>query len=320
MLRIAVAFENRLGRNDGNPLFTFASLKRRQEKNELEVDHIIPDPGAKLEMLGMYDAYIWVDWGEDGLTGILPYKPVYPPGKPLVYWASDTHIHDASYQYRLECARQADIVFCAQKRAVDEFKRDGIQNPIWLPHAVEPLAYCDSDSAEFEKGVFISKQISKPYEFLSKKYDVAFVGHINSANRIEALDRIFKEFPNFFYGKRLFNQAAEIYARSKIVFNISMTDDVNMRCFEVLGSKSFLLTNWLPTIEELGFEDGKTCALYRTLDEAVEKARYYIEHEDERQKIVEAGHELAMSRHTIDHRVDIMLQEIKKLSEALVLV
>lgn len=34
-----------------------------------------------------------------------------------------------------------------------------------------------------------------------------------------------------------------------------MLDDLNMRTFEVMASGSFLLTNWIPTIEEF-FEDG----------------------------------------------------------------
>ena len=315
MLRLAIVYENRLGRNDGNPLYVLSALKRRQENGELEVDHILPDPAQNLSRFGTYDCAIEAEWGEDGLEGILPYKPIFPFSKPMAVWQSDTHIHDASYQYRLEKARKADIVFCAQKRAVEEFKRDGIPNPIWLPHAFEPSAYCDSDSIEFVKGTVGTYQgTPKPYNFLTKKYDVGFVGHVNSANRIEFLDRMFKEFPNFFWGQRLFNEAAEIYSRSKIALNISMTDDINMRCFEVCGAGAFLLTNWLPTIEELGFIDGKTCALYKTIDEGIQKARYYIEHDEERQKIEQAGYEMVMASHTIDYRVDKILEEIKKFS------
>lgn len=316
MLRLAIWFENRLGRADGNPTYITAALKRKQDKNELEIEHLIPDRAHELYRFGTFDAHLWVDWGEDGLTGLLPYKPVFPPGKPLVYWASDTHIHDASYGYRLSCARQADIVFCAQKRAVEEFKVDGIKNPIWLPHAFEPSAYCDPDSVQFVKGRMGSYTGEpKPFNFLTKKYDVCFVGHVNSKNRIDFLKRMFKEFPNFFFGQRLFNEACEKYARSKVCLNISMTDDINMRCFEVCGSKSLLLTNWLPTIEELGFKDGENCAIYKNFDEAVEKAKFYVEHDDEREKVVRAGYYLVKGNHTIDHRASIILDEIKKLME-----
>lgn len=324
MLRIGNFFESRLGRNDGNPLYIQACLKRMQfygdiiagrpqndgllswfptkeldpraeqatrdfwnkYKESIEVDHFAPT--GDLVPFGKYDLNIHVDWGEDGLTSILPYSPINTP-RPMAYWASDTHL---GYDYRLEMAKKSDFAFCAQKQAVFDMKRDGVQNPIWLPHAVEPLAY--------PKG-----------ELVTKKYDLCFVGHVSSMNRVEALDRIFREFPNFFYGQRLFEEAAKKYSESKIVFNIAMKEDTNMRCFEALATGSFLLTDWVPYIDEL-FEDGKHLVLYRDLDEAVDKAKYYLRHEEERQKIAQAGYEHVMANHTIQHRVNVILDEYMK--------
>lgn len=322
MLRIANYFESRLGRNDGNPLYVQACLKRMQyyvgifgglgpnpelggwfadgkpdllaekaaktlwekEKQILEVDHIYPT--GDLVPFGKYDLNVWVDWGEDGLTGVLPYKPLECP-KPMAYWASDTHIHDASYQYRLQMARKADYVFVAQKRGLEDFIKDGIKNPIWLPHAVEPQAY-------------------PKFDLLTKKYDVCFVGHVNSKNREEALDKLFSVFPNFYYGQQLFDNAARKYAESKICFNIAMTDDINMRNFEIMATGSFCMTNWIPNIEDI-FEDGKHLVLYRSQEEMIEKAKYYIAHDDEREKIAQAGYEHVMKNHTIQNRVNTIL-------------
>jgi len=302
MLRIAICYDNRMGRDDGNPGYVRAALKRREEKGLLDVDFVLPT--GDLTVLGHFEVSIIVDWGEDGLTGLLPYTPVYPKADMTVYWASDVHVSKESYAYRLGMAKQADVVFCAQKRGCEEFKRDGIENPIWLPHAVEPLAYSDPATVRRD-----GKPL--PYEFASKKYDVCFLGHINTENRINALDRLFKEFPNFWYGQRLFNEASEKYSRSKICFNISWNWDLNMRVFEVMGSKSFLLTNWVPTIEEL-FEDGKHLVLYRNEKEMIEKAKYYLAHDEEREKIAQAGYDEVMTKHTIDHRVDRILEEVNK--------
>lgn len=297
MLRVAIWYENRLGRNDGNPLYVYAALKRMQAKGLLEVDHLIPD-GGDISLFGKYDLNVWVDWGEDGLTEILPYPVKWPDnGAPTLYWASDTHL---GFEYRLACAKRADISFLAQKNDCEKFNELGVKS-IWLPHAVEPLAYNDASDPTGKR----------PYCFATKKYDTCFVGHINSGNRVKALDRLFKEFPNFFYGQRLFNQAAEIYAQTKVVFNIAMLNDVNMRCFEVAGSGSFLLTDRIQSIEEL-FEDKKHCVFYDSLDDMVEKARYYITHDDEREAIAAAGYEHVMKNHTIDIRVQKMLDEAEK--------
>lgn len=336
MFRIANYFESRLGRADGNPSYLQACLKRMQyhgdilagrpankdllpwfgtpdgkkwnadpraeasakalwdaHKETFEIDHIYPT--GDISMFGEYDLNIHVDWGEDGLTGYLPYKPIDTP-HPAAYWCSDSHINNGlpgdSYPYRLSVAKKADFVFCAQKRAVEEMRRDGIANPIWLPHAFEPLAY--------------PKQ-----EKFTKNFDVCFIGHVNSRNREEALNRLFSEFPNFDYGQALFEEAAARYGNSKICFNISMADDLIMRVFEVMGSGSFLLTNWVPTIEEV-FEDGKHLVLYRSLDEMVDKAKYYLAHDDEREKIAQAGYEEVMAKHTIQHRADVILAEFMK--------
>jgi len=332
MLRIATVYEHRLGRNDGNPLYVTACLKRMQyymgvlsglgpnqellgffadgkddpmalasakklfeaTKDHFEVDHLIPN--GDLKPYGTYDLAIDTDWGEDGLTGFLPYTPVVP-FKPLAVWNSDTHINNGlagdSYPYRLEKSKKADFVFVAQKSAVEKMKKDGVANPIWLPHAVEPQAY-------------------PKFDLLSKKYDLCFVGHVNNQLREDALDRMFREFPNFYYGQALFEEAARKYAESKVCFNIAMTDDVNMRNFEIMATGSLLLTSYLPDFEDLGLIDGKHLVLYKTLDEAVEKVKYYIEHEDERTAIAQAGYEHTIKNHTIQHRVNVILNEFLK--------
>lgn len=336
MLRIANYFENRLGRADGNPTYVQACLKRMQYHLEIasgkpaniellpwfgtqdgksyqtdpraeasakkfwetykecfEVDHIYPT--GDLSMFGTYDFNIHVDWGEDGLTGALPYIPIETP-HPMAYWASDTHINNGiagdSYPFRLKRAKQADFAFVAQTYGLEMMRRDGVSNPILLPHAVEPLAY--------------PKQ-----EKFAKNFDVCFIGHINSRNREDALERLFKEFPNFDYGQALFEDVAKRFGNSKICFNIAMTDDINMRNYEVMATGSFLLTNWIPSIEEL-FEDGKHLVLYRSEDEMIEKVKYYLAHDEEREKIAQAGYEHVMANHTIQHRVDVILNEFMK--------
>ncbi len=83
-----------------------------------------------------------------------------------------------------------------------------------------------------------------------------------------------------------------------------------MRIFEALSTGSFLLTNWIPTLGDL-FEDGKHLVTYKTLEEMVEKAKYYLEHEDEREAIAKAGYEEFVSKHTYKHRIEKILEIIK---------
>ncbi len=289
-MKHAIWYENSFGRNDGSPLYYFNVLKNQLK---LDIKHLAPH--GDTSQFGKFDYHWWIDWGEDGL----PWKEWELPkdGGKTIYIASDTHL---GKEYRFKKAEKFDYVFFNQKDAVEGYNKTHKNKSVWLPHAAEPKAY--------------------PNISIIKKYDVGFVGHVqetanyNGFSRIDALDRLFREFPNFYYGSRhpgypeknLFEDAAKKFSMSKVVFNISIKDDMNMRCFETLSTSSFLLTNWIPTLGDL-FEDGKHLVTYKTLDEMVEKARYYIEHDDEREKIAKAGYDEFISKHTYKHRIEKVL-------------
>jgi hypothetical protein len=281
-MRIAIYWENRLGRNDGSPLYYLNALRDMGH----EVTHLTSEDTGDFYKFGKQDLHLWIDWGEDALSHKLSYIPMSMKDyHPSVYVASDTHL---GFDYRLEKSKEFDHVFCNQIRAVGEFAEKGIKAK-WLPHAVEPAAYPNSPKA-------------------IKKYDICFVGY-TMQKRSEMLDRLFKEFPNFWYGQRLFNECAEIYRKSRIVFNTSAVDDINMRCFEATATGSFLLTEWVPTLDQC-FEDGVHLVSYKDMDEAIEKAHYYLEHEDEREAIAQAGMEHTLANHTYQERVKQLFGQI----------
>ena len=285
-LRVATFYESRLGRNDGPPLYWTHAMRSLG----FEVEHL--SSANSPDAFGKFDVYIWIDWGEDGLAEILPFNPIsMEKYSPSIYVTSDTHL---GYKYRRDKAKEFTNVFCNQIRAVEEFGKDGVA-ATFLPHAVEPQAYPD-----------------KPVAI--KKYDIGFVGFVTFQKRVDMLDELFKSFPNFWYGQRLFEEAAEIYRKSRIVFNTAADDDINMRVFEVLATGSFLLTEWVPTLGEL-FEDGVHLVTYKTMDEAIEKAKYYLEHEEEREKIAKAGHDLVLKSHTYQNRVLEAFEKIGLLKE-----
>jgi len=281
--RIAIYYEARLGRNDGAPLYYCNALKNMG----YEVMHLSSEAEPQEHVHGKFDLHLWIDWGEDALTSMLPYVPISMSNlHPSAYVTSDTHL---GFDYRLAKAREFDYVFCNQIRAVEEFAAKGVKAE-WLPHAVEPKAYPN-----------------KPVAI--KKYDIGFVGFVSFMKRAEMLDRLFREFPNFYYGQKLFEECAEIYRKSKIVFNTAAVDDINMRLFEATATGSFLLTEHIPTLYEC-FQDGKHLVTYRDMDDAIDKARYYLEHEYERNEIAKAGMEHTLADHTYQHRIKRLLEVV----------
>jgi glycosyltransferase involved in cell wall biosynthesis len=310
-LKHAIYYDNRFGRNDGPPLYYWNCLRQNPD---WKVFHLIPT-GDTLKDIGPVDYHWWIDWGEDALN--YPDWKIPDDGGKKIYVASDTHLDNG---YRLKKAHEFDYVFFNQKSAFTNYvgrpdlpenmaiiyMYHKLQKIAWLPHAFEPKAY--------------------PNITTLKKYDIGFVGHMqqdlpnyNNMSRVQALDRLFREFPNFYYGtrhpqfpsKNLFEDAARRFSESKIVFNISIRDDINMRVFETLGAGSFLLTNYLPTLGEL-FEDGKHLVTYNSYNDMIEKAKYYLEHDEEREKIAEAGYQEVINKHTYQHRIDKIMRIINE--------
>ncbi len=312
-IKIAIYYDNSLYK-DTTSIYYFNVLKNQLK---LDVTHLLPR--GDTSCFGRFDLHFWVDFGEDGFNAAMAeWMPAKDGGK-TIYIASDTHLNDG---YRFEKAKKFDYVFFNQAQALEkyagitvtqacpdlslpfkqaeEYKKQYIA---WLPHAAEAQAY--------------------PHTIQTKEYDVCFIGPVqdipnfNTMTRVDALDVLFKAFPNFYFGLvvpqkpevNVFEDAARKFNQSRVVFNISTKDDVNRRVFEVLCSGSFLLTNYLPTLGEL-FEEGVDLVTYDSYADMVEKVRYYLVHDEERERIASTGHQKVMQAHTYRHRVETILKTL----------
>ena len=75
------------------------------------------------------------------------------------------------------------------------------------------------------------------------------------------------------------------------------------RLMEALASGAMVMTDpmWSWPV---GLEDGVSLVVYRSLSELVSKAKYYLENEQERQRIALQGYKVAMTRHRSWHMVE----------------
>lgn len=83
----------------------------------------------------------------------------------------------------------------------------------------------------------------------------------------------------------------KIYRLNRINLNISakqITSGIPLRVFEILGAGGFCLTNYQPEIAE-HFVDGRDLVMYESIEDAYEKAMYYLNHEEERAQIAANG-------------------------------
>jgi hypothetical protein len=97
-----------------------------------------------------------------------------------------------------------------------------------------------------------------------------------------------------------------LLAQAKIALNrhIDVAEQYanNMRLYEATGMGALLLTDAKHNLGEL-FELGREVVTYSDEDELVERALYYLEHDDERAEIAAAGQARTLAQHTYARRM-----------------
>lgn len=107
-----------------------------------------------------------------------------------------------------------------------------------------------------------------------------------------------------------FDEMPKIFKLSKVNLNVSVKcigAGIPLRVLDILGSGGFLLTNYQQEIAE-NFVDGEELAMYTSLEEAVEKCSYYLEHEEERKEIAKQGHNKVKKLFGYEDKIGFMLR------------
>ena len=113
------------------------------------------------------------------------------------------------------------------------------------------------------------------------------------------------------YGMNMYN----LFSRSKVVLNIhtGVAGDYagNMRMFEVTGTGSCLLTDNKKNMKDL-FDAGTEVLLYNDTEDCIQKVKWLLEHDKEREKIAKAGQKKTLDVHTVENRCRTIIDIIKK--------
>lgn len=109
------------------------------------------------------------------------------------------------------------------------------------------------------------------------------------------------------------SEACKVYNASLINLNShhaqTQRAGLNTRAFEILAAGGFELTDYVPEMESL-LEPDREVAVYRSPEEARDRARYFIKAEPERRRISEAGHKRVLAEHTYRHRMITLLDTL----------
>lgn len=186
--------------------------------------------------------------------------------------------------------------------ALPKYKAIGYDNVIKTQWACNHFMYKPSDS---------------PLE-----YDVTFVGQAygNRSRIIAQLRQAGIDSQAWGYGwedgRLSQEEMIEVFGQSRINLNLTTasrqgalsflpwrrrTEQIKGRTFEVPGCGGFLLSGYADNLEQY-YEIGKELVCFDNARDLVEKARYYLTHEDERARIAEASYQHTLREHTYEHR------------------
>jgi glycosyltransferase involved in cell wall biosynthesis len=232
------------------------------------------------------DAVIWVEAG----GGRPQWRgPFILPIKRKAAWFLDSH---SQHSWHREFAQHFNHVFVAQRAYVDRFDRPAT----WLPVA------CDPD-------------IHTPPEGIEPEHDVVFCGHTYPGSplyerRRRLLAMLAEHYDLGVYKGAYLQDMAIAHAKGRVVFNVSTSDDLNMRVFEALCSGRPLVTDWVPEagIPEL-FGEPPPMDFYQANLEALKVIDEVLASPPEALDFWGArGRAAVLARHTYRHRAQQMLE------------
>lgn len=171
----------------------------------------------------------------------------------------------------------------------------------------EELGYRNVILTQWACNHFLYRKLNLPH-----LYDVTFVGQPHGDRRlvIKRLRKAGIDVRTWGYGwkqgKVTQREMVQIFNQTKINLNLSNasvpgTDQIKGRNFEIPGCGGFLLTGYAPHLEEY-YDIGKEIVCFDDIDDLMDKIRYYLVHDDEREMIALAGYQRTIRDHTYDKR------------------
>jgi hypothetical protein len=209
---------------------------------------------------------------------------------PNAYWCIDSHRFNSMMGgwTRAVKAQGFDHIYCTQKDGLEQFRAAGHSSVAWLPLAFTPdLHYRIPDCP--------------------KRFDWCFVGNI-LGGRSETLQSLQSAFPNCFVGRAYGQDMVRVYNESKLIVNLAVGNDINMRVFEALACGGLLLTSRVNNGEEELF--GEKLVTFSNEAELFELMRWFLTHENERAALALRQYEMVLSNHTYRQRMDTLLHDV----------
>lgn len=117
------------------------------------------------------------------------------------------------------------------------------------------------------------------------------------------------------HGLEMFRFLADSLVTLNVHIDNARNRASNMRLFEATGMGACLLTDGWEGLEEF-FKEDEEVVVYRSTEEAVEKARYLLDHPEEALRIGKAARARVLREHLFSHRWPTLRLQISKIGQS----
>ena len=197
-----------------------------------------------------------------------------------------------------------------EKYVLKEFITEGIaaevsnsickNNPNGVRPTAKQLIYATATYVTHLDRMMLLRMLSREYQT-----------HLYTQNRSEENEKILSDV--VFHGAVDYDSEMPlVFKNSKINLCPTFRGNVSgipLRILDVMGCSAFVLTPYRSGIEEF-FVESEDVVTYQSMEEALDKTRYYMMHDDERRRVAANGYKKVKRAFTYSDRLKRMLEYI----------
>jgi glycosyltransferase involved in cell wall biosynthesis len=252
--------------------------------------------------------FMWVRCDEFSLDTMLRIREISPKTQVLLFFGDEDGAFEGFSRY---FALFLDYGLIPNKRFISKYQKDGIEHVFFV--------------------IGLDTNSFKPLN-VKKKYDVTFIGAPKGKDsgryqlikflkknkiKIKLFGWNWEKYPEFkdIYGGPLESEKMiEVLNQSKInlCFSKLHNSDVSQikgKVFEGGACKTFVLTEYCEDYLEL-FKEGKEIVMFKDKEELLEKVKYYLKNEKQREQIAQAAYSKIIKNYSLDANLKKIFSEI----------
>jgi hypothetical protein len=250
-----------------DPSFGFVELKKQYKSKEF-----IPD------------IILWMSCGYFPLLDELFDKNNFPKSKLVV----DCGDEPQTAHYNKKRAQNADLVLTPDVECYLHYKTMGY-DVIFTSHWTDLNIF------------YPSFTLYEPFDVVTSMY----------GERGEVVSYLQEQLGSSFYLKNNLTdiENGDLYRNGKIVFQKARYGEITRRIFEGMSSKKMVITDRLnknKQLEDIFIED-EEIVFYSSKEEALEKIKFYLNNDKERNRIAENGHKKTLDWFTTKTIIDYVI-------------